>query len=79
MQPNFEQKKTKTKTRIFFSSIMISLKISHPTFALLFIYSFALDHTLLESHIINHCSDSIKQEVSQDFLGLSTRLPLCDK
>ena len=44
---------------------MISLKISHPTFASLFIYSFVLDHTLLESYIINHCSDSIEQEVSQ--------------
>ena len=60
---------------------MISLNMSNPTFALLlllFIY-FALDHTLLESYIINHCSDSIEQKVSQAFLALSRRPPLGNK
>ena len=53
---------------------MISLKISHPTFALLFIFSFAQDHPQLEPYIINHCSDSIEQKVLQ--ASVSQTLPL---
>ena len=72
-QANFDKNKTNKNTDSS-SSIMISLKISHPTFALLFIYSFAPDHRLFE-YIINHYSESIEQEVLQAFLGLLRRPP----
>ena len=61
---------------------MIRLKISHPTFALLFIviYLFIYPRSpTIKEHIIDHCSESIEQEVSQAILGLSRRLPLGDK
>ena len=41
----------------------------------LFVYLFAQDHSLIQ-YFVDHCSDSIEQEVSEAFLGLSRRPPL---